>query len=66
MPQSTTSMPAPWAIILTRFLPISCRSPLTVPTRILPMGFTPAFTSSGFSSSMLAFMARAAIRTSGI
>ena len=30
------------------------------------MGFTPAFTSSGLRISMLSFMARAAIRTSGM
>ena len=45
---------------------MSCRSPLTVPMRILPIGFTPAFTSSGLSISMLAFMARAAMSTSGM
>ena len=66
MPRSTTSRPAPCAIIFTRFLPMSWRSPFTVPSSILPTGFTPAFTSSGFRMSMLWFIARAAIRTSGM
>jgi hypothetical protein len=36
VPRSTTSKPAPSSIMATRFLPMSCRSPFTVPMRTLP------------------------------
>jgi len=35
-PRSTTSNPAPFNIMPTRFLPMSCRSPDTVPTSTCP------------------------------
>ena len=38
MPRSTTSIPAPCAIIFTRFLPMSWRSPFTVPKEHLADG----------------------------
>ena len=64
-PRSTTSKPLPSSIILTRFLPMSCRSPLTVPMQALPTVVTPASARKGFSLARPLFMARAAIMTSG-
>ena len=65
VPRSMTSRPLPSSISLTRFLPMSCRSPCTVPMQTLPEALTPASARSGLSSAMPWFMARAAIRTSG-
>jgi hypothetical protein len=59
--------PAPSAIIPTRPLPMSCRSPFTVPITITgEMLASPLRSvSSGLSTAMPAFMARAASSTSG-
>ena len=65
VPRSTVSKPAPSSIILTRFLPMSCRSPLTVPMTNLPALGTSVSASSGRRTFMPACMARAAISTSG-
>ena len=64
-PRSTTSMPLPSTIIFTRFLPMSCRSPLTVPSTITPRLSAPSSASRGLSRAAPAFMARAATSTSG-
>ena len=37
-PRSTISNPAALSIIATRFLPMSCRSPRTVPIATVPFG----------------------------
>src|SRR5512138_744710 len=50
----------------TRFLPMSWRSPLTVPITTTPRGLTPALARWGSSLASPAFMARAATRTSGM
>src|SRR5512141_507619 len=50
----------------TRFLPMSWRSPLTVPMTTMPRGLTPALARWGSSLASPAFMARAATRTSGM
>ena len=49
-PRSITSKPAPSSMMLTRFLPMSCTSPLTVPIRNLPIVSTPVSASSGRST----------------
>ena len=40
-PRSITTNPAPRSIMMHRFLPMSWRSPLTVPMMTLPRGSTP-------------------------
>jgi len=68
VPKSMTRNPAPFHIKATRFLPMSCRSPRTVPIRSVPTRLPPASFAavrSGFSTAIPAFMARAAISTSG-
>ena len=65
VPRSTTSSPLDSSIIFTRFLPTSCRSPLTVPMQALPEAFTPAAARTGLSISAPLFIARAATSTSG-
>ena len=66
-PMSYTSKPAPSAIMQTRFLPMSCRSPRTVPISSAPTRFVvlSLAESSGLRTPMPAFIARAAISTSG-
>ena len=66
-PMSWTSKPAPSAIMQTRFFPMSWRSPRTVPINSTPVRDTPLSfeLSSGLSTAIPAFMARAAISTSG-
>ena len=65
VPRSMTSRPLPSIIIFTRFLPMSWRSPWTVPMHTLPEALTPASASRGFKSWAPMFMARAATSTSG-
>ena len=65
MPRLTTLKPAPSIIIATRFLPMSWMSPLTVPMTIVPICGAPVSASSGRRISMPAFIALAAISTSG-
>ena len=64
-PRSITSKPADSIIMMTRFLPMSCRSPATVPMIILPMLPTPPSDSRGLSTSTPFFMALAATSISG-
>ena len=64
-PRSTTSMPLPSIMIFTRFLPISCISPRTVPMQARPSWAAPLPLICGFSSSSAAVMHRAAISISG-
>ena len=64
-PRSMTSKPAPSSMMLTRFLPMSCTSPLTVPIRNLPTVSTPVSASSGRSRSIAPAIARPAISISG-
>ena len=66
-PMSCNSNPAPSAIMPTRFFPISCKSPRTVPISKTPFGLEVLSfdVSSGFSTAMPAFIARATINTSG-
>src|SRR5450830_1878363 len=65
-PRSTTSKPAPCSIIPTRFLPMSCRSPLTVPITTLPLDRLSPAVSSGLISPRPACIALAAISISGM
>ncbi len=68
VPRSTIVKPAPSAIMPTRFLPMSWRSPLTVPITITAEAFAVSAVrsvSSGFSTAIPAFIARAASSTSG-
>ena len=64
-PRSMTSTPLPSSMIFTRFLPMSCISPRTVPMQARPtvLAFPPVI--SGFSSPSAAVMHRAAISISG-
>ena len=55
----------PSHIMPTKFLPMSCRSPFTVPKRTLPIIWTPASASSGLRMSMDSCMALAERSTSG-
>src|SRR5260370_288672 len=64
-PRSMTSKPAPSNMMLTRFLPMSCTSPLTVPMTILPIVSAPVSASSGRSISSAPAMALPAISISG-
>ena len=64
-PRSITSKPAPSSMMLTRFLPMSCTSPLTVPIRNRPTVCTPVSASSGRSTSIAPAIARPAISISG-
>ena len=64
-PRSITSKPAPSSMMLTRFLPMSWTSPLTVPIRNLPMVWTPVSASSGRSTSIAPAIARPAMSISG-
>ena len=64
-PRSTTWKPPPSSIEATRFLPMSCKSPWTVPITTRPTGSAPASANSGVISSSEVFMARAAISSSG-
>ncbi len=60
-PRSTTLNPAPSSIVATRFLPMSCRSPFTVPITTVPMWST----SAPDISERASFIARCAISSSG-
>ena len=64
-PRSTTSMPLPSIMIFTRFLPISCMSPRTVPMQARPSLSPPLPAIRGFSTASAACMHRAAISISG-
>ena len=64
-PRSITVKPAPSSMMLQRFLPMSCTSPLTVPMRNVPTGFVPVSASSGRRMSSAPCIARAAISISG-
>ena len=65
MPKLITSNPHPSNIDATRFLPISCKSPFTVPIIILAIGRLWLPANCGFNNSKDPFMARAAINNSG-
>ena len=64
-PRSTTSKPAPSSIMHTRFLPMSWRSPFTVPATTRPAGFTSVATSFGRRMASASFIARAEMSISG-
>ena len=64
-PRSMTTKPAPSSMMLQRFLPMSCTSPLTVPIRNVPSGLAPVSASSGRRMSSAPCIARAAISISG-
>jgi hypothetical protein len=64
-PRSITWNPPPSSIEATRFLPMSCRSPWTVPMTTRPGALAPASASLGVSSLSAVFMARAAMSNSG-
>ena len=64
-PKSTTSKPAPSNIIFTKFFPISCKSPFTVPIATVPIFFTPVSINLGRRILIPVCIARAAIKTSG-
>ena len=64
-PRSITSKPALSNIIPTRFLPMSWRSPLTVPITMVPSVGRSVSAINGLTMAIPAFMARAAINTSG-
>ena len=63
-PKSITSKP-PRSSMMHRFLPMSCRSPLTVPITTVPCDGTPDSDRIGSMCAMPAFMARAHASTSG-
>ncbi|GAI71409.1 unnamed protein product [marine sediment metagenome] len=65
-PRSIIVYPPPSSIIPTKFLPISCKSPCTVPIIILPLVSAPDSESRGFIMSIAACIALAAISTSGM
>jgi hypothetical protein len=64
-PRSCTVNPAPSSMMLTRFLPMSWTSPLTVPMTKVPIGLAPVSASSGRRMSSAPCIARAAISISG-
>ena len=66
-PRSYTSMPLPSNMIFTRFLPMSCISPRTVPMQAQPMERLPPSSPTmwGFRSCVAAVMQRAAMSISG-
>ena len=64
-PRSTTSMPLPSIMIFTRFLPMSCISPRTVPRQTRPTVSLLSPAMCGLSSSVAAAMQRAAMSISG-
>ncbi len=64
-PRSITSNPAPSNMMFTRFLPMSCTSPLTVPMTILPIVAAPVSASSGRRISSAPAIALPAISISG-
>ena len=64
-PRSTTSSPLPSIMILTRFLPMSCISPRTVPRQTRPIVSLLSPVMYGLSNSVAAAMQRAAMSISG-
>ena len=64
-PKSITSNPALSSIIITKFLPISCKSPATVPIIIFPAETALSPTNNGFKTSTPFCIARAATNISG-
>ena len=64
-PRSITVKPAASSIIATIFLPMSCRSPCTVPTTTVPISSVFSATMSGFRTASAACMHFADIITSG-
>ena len=64
-PRSITVNPAPSSMMLTRFLPMSCTSPFTVPMRYVPTLSAPVAASKGRSTSSAPAIARPAISISG-
>ncbi len=64
-PRSITSKPALRRIMQTKFFPISCRSPWTVPITITPADFMSSPLTAGLTTSTPAFIALADIITSG-
>src|SRR5215472_8008143 len=64
-PRSITSKPAPSNMMFTRFLPMSCTSPLTVPMTILPIVCAPVSASNGLRIASAPAIALPAISISG-
>src|SRR5436189_988408 len=64
-PRSMTWNPAPSNMMLTRFLPMSCTSPLTVPMTLFPMVCAPVSASSGRRISSAPAIALPAMSISG-
>ena len=66
LPRSYTAYPLFWNMVFTRFLPMSCTSPYTVPSTSLPLLAPPSsFTRYLSSSPTAAFMHSADFRTNG-
>jgi len=55
MPRSRTSKPTPFSMVTTRFLPMSCMSPATVPISTRPRIWPPSPLASRGSSTFTAF-----------
>ena len=66
IPKSVTSNPTPRNMVTTIFLPISCKSPRTVPTISLPLTSFFSFARNGSRTLSASFMARAESKTSGM
>src|SRR5216683_2719135 len=64
-PRSITWNPAPSNMMFTKFLPMSCTSPLTVPITTVPIDSAPVSASSGRSISSAPAIALPAISISG-
>ena len=52
-------------MMATRFLPMSCRSPFTVPMQMTPFGWRPLAAKIGSINANPLFIARAATSSSG-
>ena len=64
-PRSMTWNPAPSNMMFTRFLPMSCTSPLTVPITMVPIDSAPVSASSGRRISSAPAIALPAMSISG-
>jgi hypothetical protein len=64
-PRSITSNPAPSNMMFTKFFPMSCTSPLTVPIKNLPTVSAPVAANNGRNTSNAPDIARPAINISG-
>ena len=65
IPRSSTLNPAPSSIMMTMFFPISCKSPFTVPTTMVPFNSVPALRRWGRRISRPSLTACAAASISG-